>query len=72
MKKVILGAMMMFSGMVSSAILMAGSMAQDWTLDGVHSFSWNLTSYGLMPILKVFVVIAVIGLVISIWGALEK
>jgi hypothetical protein len=29
MKKVILGATMMFAGMVSSAMLMAGSMAQD-------------------------------------------
>ena len=49
MKKVILGSMMMVAGLISAAVLLAGSMANDWTINGEFSSFWNLSQYGLMP-----------------------
>lgn len=72
MKKVIFGAFMMLAGILGSAILLAGTMAHDWTLDGKLSFSWNLSTYGLMPSLVIFVLIAVAGLLLGIWGLVDK
>jgi len=82
MKKVILGANMMFAGMVSSAILMAGSITLDWRGgESVYSLSWSeavfsftnvLAYYGLMPALIVFIAVAFVGFMISVWGVFEK
>jgi len=37
MKKVILGSIMMLSGLLSVAIILAGSMANEWTVNGQYS-----------------------------------
>lgn len=72
MKKIMFGAIMFLAGMLSMAILLAGAMAQEWTIDDRFSAFWNLTKYGLMPVFYTFVAVAVIGLIIAIWGMLEK
>lgn len=72
MKKLILGATMMLAGILSSAILLAGTMANNITINGKYSFSWNLSSFGLMPALIIFVIMAIVGLLFGIWGLIEK
>ena len=36
MKKVILGSIMFLSGLLSVAVLLAGTMANDWNVDGSY------------------------------------
>ena len=72
MKKVVFGALMMLAGTVSSAILLAGAMANEWTVNGQFSFSWNLSQYGLMPALVIFVLIAIVGLGIGVGGMFDR
>lgn len=72
MKKVILGSVMMMSGLLSVAIILAGSMANEWTVNGQFSSIWNITQYGLMPAVVAFSIIAIVGLLLAIWGLFEK
>ncbi len=72
MKKVIMGSLMFLAGLVSTALLLSGSMANDWTINDELSSFWNLTQYGLMPAFYIFIFVAIIGLVVAIWGVLEK
>ena len=72
MKKVALGSAMMLAGVLGVAILLAGTMANNMTINGRLSFSWNLSAYGLMPVLYIFIVLAVIGLIIGCWGLFDK
>jgi len=72
MKKVILGAAMVLAGVLSDALLFAGSMANDWTIDGQKSALWNLSQYGLMPALVLFTAIAAVGFAIAVWGIAER
>lgn len=72
MKKVILGSMMFLAGVLSLAIILGGSMALEWTVNDQFSSFWNISRYGLMPAVYCFIVIAVIGLVIAIWGVFDK
>ncbi len=72
MKKVILGSMMMVAGLISAAVLLAGSMANDWTINGEFSSFWNLSQYGLMPFFYLFLGVAALGLAVAIWGVFEK
>lgn len=72
MKKVILGSMMFLTGVLSLAVLLAGSMAHDWTLNGCLSASWNISQFGLTPALYGFLAIAAIGLFIALWGLADK
>ena len=72
MKKVILGLMMLLSGIIAVAIILAGAMANEWTVNGQLSAVWNITQYGLIPALIIFSIIAVIGFLLSIWGLFEK
>lgn len=72
MKKVTLGSLMFFAGLLSTAVMLAGSMANAWTINGKMSSVWNISQYGLMPALYCFVLVAVIGLAIAIWGLFEK
>ena len=72
MKKTIFGALLMLASLISTALLLSGSMANDWTIDGQHSAMWNLSRYGLTPALYGFVVLAVIGLLFALWGLVEK
>ena len=72
MKKVVLGSAMLLAGLLSAAILLGGTMANDWTNNGMRSSLWNLSQYGLMPALCIFIGIAILGLVIAVWGSFEK
>ena len=72
MKKVFLGSILFLSGMLSVAVLLAGSMANEWTVNGQFSSFWNISQYGLMPMVYCFIGVAVIGLFLAIWGVFEK
>lgn len=72
MKKVILGGMMMLAGLISTAILMSGTMATGYRYTMLYSFSRVLRSYQLTTPLAIFIIIAVIGLALSLWGLFEK
>jgi hypothetical protein len=71
MKKVVFGAFMFLAGFLFIALLMAGSMSNDWT-NGHLSSLWNLSQYGLMPALYMFAALAVIGLIIAVTGLLDN
>lgn len=72
MKRIVLGSMMFLAGVLSTAIILAGSMANDWTINGQHSAFWNISRYGLMPAIYIFLGIAVVGLILACWGLLDK
>lgn len=72
MKKVILGSIMFLAGVISTALVLAGSMANEWTVNGQFSSFWNISQYGLMPVVYIFVGIAVIGLALAVWGLFDK
>lgn len=72
MKKVILGSVMFLAGLLSVAVLLAGTMANDMINNGYRSSFWNLKQYGLMPALYIFAIVAVIGLAIAAWGMFEQ
>lgn len=72
MKKVILGSTMFLAGLLSVAVLLAGTMSNDWNINGQLSSFRNMAQYGLMPVFYIFVGIAVLGISIAVWGVLEK
>lgn len=73
MKKVVLGAIMFLAGLVSDAILLAGTVCTQWTLNGeLASALWILSQHGLMPAFFVFATIALIGLIVAIIGVFEQ
>lgn len=72
MKKVILGSIMFLAGIISTALILAGSMANEWTIDGRFSAFWNISQYGLMPAIYIFVAVAAVGLVLAVWGVFNK
>ena len=72
MKKVILGSVMFLSGLLPVAIILAGSMANEWTVNGQVSAIWNIRQYGLTPAIVIFSIIAIVGLLLAIWGLFEK
>lgn len=72
MKKIILGSMMLLTGLLSVAVLLAGTMANEWTVNGQLSSFWIMSQYGLMPAFYVFVGVAIVGLVIAVWGLFEQ
>lgn len=63
---------MFFAGTLSLAVLLGGTMANDWTVNGQLSSFWNLSQYGLTPALFGFLAVAVIGLGIAVWGLFDK
>lgn len=72
MKKVILGSAMILAGIISIAQVLAGSMANEWTVNGEFSSLWNISQYGLMPAVYIFTGIAIIGFVLAVWGLIDK
>lgn len=62
MKKVILG----------STLILAGSMSNEWTVNGEFSSLWNISQYGLMPAIYIFTGIAIVGLVLAVWGLFDR
>ena len=72
MKKVILGSAMILAGIISIAQVLAGSMANEWTVNGEFSSLWNISQYGLIPAIYIFAGIAIIGFVLAAWGLIDK
>ena len=72
MKKVVLGGFLLLSGILGTAILMAGTMAQLLYLNENLSFLWSLSLYGLMPALYIFIALAAAGLIIACWGLFDR
>ena len=72
MKKVVLGSIMFLAGVISIALVLAGSMANEWTINGEYSSFWNISPYGLMSAIYIFIGIAIIGLVLAVWGLFDK
>ena len=72
MKKVVLGSMMFLAGLLSAAVLLAGTMANDWNVNGELSSFRNMALYGLIPVFYICVGIAVLGIGIAVWGVFEK
>ncbi len=50
MKKVVLGSMMFLAGLLSAAVLLAGTMDNDWNVNGELSSFRNMAQYGFMPV----------------------
>ena len=72
MKKVLLGSVMFLTGGLSVALLLAGSMANEWTVNGQFSSVWTLSQYGLMPVVYAFLGIAAAGLAVAVWGVVDR
>lgn len=72
MKKVILGSTMFLTGVISVALILAGSMANERTINGQFSSLWNISQYGLMPAIYIFIGIAIVGLALAVWGIFDK
>lgn len=72
MKKVVLGSIMFLAGLLSAAVLLSGTMSNDWTIDGRLSAFWNMSQYGLMPAFYIFAGTAILGICLAIWGIFEK
>ena len=72
MKKTIFGAILFMTGVLACALLFAGALSLEWTVDGEFSVWWNLSRYGMMPVLIAFAVTAAAGLAIAVAGLLEK
>ena len=67
-KKVILGVFMMLAGVLGTAILLATAMSKDWS----YSILRILSLYELVPVLIIFVVLAIVGLLLGIWGLFDE
>lgn len=72
MKKVILGSFLSLAGIIATALLLGFSMIKDWMIDDTYSIIFNLSQYGLLPVLAAFIFITILGIVISLWGMIEK
>lgn len=72
MKKVVLGSMMFLTGIISVAMILAGSMENEWTVNGQVSSLWNISQYGFMSAVYIFIGIAIIGLALAIWSVIDK
>ena len=72
MKKIVFGGIMFLAGIISSAILLSGTMVTGFIHNGEYSFAWSLSQYKLTIPLNIFIVIAVVGFALCIWGLIEK
>ena len=72
MKKVICGSFLSLAGIIATALLLGFSMIKDWINDDTYSVIFNLSRYGLLPVLAIFIFITILGVAISLWGILEK
>ena len=68
MKKFLLGISMFVSGLLSIAIILAGTLASSYTVNGKSSFWLILKLYDLTPILFLLFFITVLGLILAIVG----
>ena len=75
MKKVVIGSAMFMTGIISAVVLLAGAMAYDVGSMNISPFAVTmqvLAKYGLTQFLYIAIVIAVVGVAVTIWGLLGK
>lgn len=72
MKKVIWGSFISLAGIIATALLLGFSMLKDWINNDTYSVIFNLSRYKLIPVLAGFIFLAITGMLISLWGLLEK
>ena len=72
MKKTILGCFLFLAGMLSTALLLSGSMSSELTINGQFLFWKTLSAYGLIPAFYFFVIVAAIGGIVAIIGLIDK
>ena len=57
--------------LIGVAVVLAGSMMNEWTVNGSFSAFWSISQHGLMPAAYLFAAIAVVGIAFAIWGIFE-
>ena len=62
MKKVIWGSFLSLAGIIATALLLGFSMIKDWINDDTYSVIFNLSRYELLPVLAVFIFVAILGM----------
>jgi hypothetical protein len=63
----------MLAGVISTAIILYGTMvATRYTNDRGYTIAFQLSQHQLTAPLVIFIIIAVIGLALGIWGLIEK
>jgi len=72
MKKVIFGGIMMFAGIISTAIFLSGTMVTSFVNNVDYTYAWSLSRSELRQPLIFFIIIIVVGLIIGVWGLAEK
>ena len=72
MKKIVWGSFLSLAGIIATALLLGFSMIKDWINDDTYSVIFNLSRYNLLPVLVFFIIITILGIVISLWGIFEK
>lgn len=72
MKKTILGSNMLLGGLIGIALIFAGAMTINITVNEVHSAFKNISLYGLMPVMYIFIGVGFIGLILALWGLFDK
>ena len=72
MKKVIFGGIMMFAGVISTAILLSGTMVTSFVHNVEYTYAWSLSRAELRQPLIFFIIIIVVGLILGIWGMIER
>ena len=72
MRKVIMGSIVFMAGLLSLAVLLAGTMASSASSTANWSAFWKLGYFGLTPFAWVFGGVAVMGLFLALWGATER
>ena len=75
MKKVIIGAALFMTGVLSAVIILGGAMAYQFEQINLSPFAMTmqiLAQYGLTPLLYAAAVIAVAGMGLTILGLKEK
>ncbi len=72
MKRVVLGSMMFLAGLLSAAVLLAGTMANDWNVNSELSSFWNVAKYGLISVFYIFAALLFWELVLQSGECLKR
>lgn len=73
MKKIVFGMFLFLTGIFCTTGLLMVAASKEWVDDDYgYSVLRNLSHMGLNPIAVAFIIIAVIGLILGLWGVFEK
>ncbi|OLS01855.1 hypothetical protein [Tissierella creatinophila] len=72
MKKMILGISMFVTGFIGFAILCGATMASNYTLNGSTYYMEMWRLFGITPIVIGFLILGVVGIIITIIGLFQK